>query len=83
MSKPSNVSQELWEATADYADELHTPDDYMHLESRKVIVRALMAERERCALEADSVADTYEAYGAFETANEFRQVAFAIRKGAA
>lgn len=47
----------------------------------RAIQEALVAERERCAAEADAVAEAYEAYDAFETANEFRQVAAAIRKG--
>ncbi|HEX9595747.1 MAG TPA: hypothetical protein VF982_02615, partial [Anaerolineales bacterium] len=44
-----------------------------------VIARAILAEREACAKEPEIVAEAYEAYGAFETANEFRQVAHAIR----
>lgn len=43
------VPADVWNATCAYADELHFRIDYMHRESRKVIARAIMAERERCA----------------------------------
>jgi hypothetical protein len=85
MCKPEDISQDAWEKAVSIAMGDGVIPGTMFTDAYVVpIARAIMAakaeEREACALEADAPADAYEAYGAFETANEFRQVAHAIRK---
>lgn len=56
MSKPFDVPQDIWENALMYADELHLAEDYMHFESRKVIAKAVLAERTRCKSQVFHVA---------------------------
>lgn len=87
MSRPDDIPQHIERSAFKLALEFRKSemeDGVQALALTYVIARAMISsaadEREACALEPEIVADAYEAYGAFETANEFRQVAAAIRK---
>ena len=60
MSKPDWCSTDVWDEAGDRADELHEVGDYMHLESRKVIARAILAAK---AEERENIAAYVEGKG--------------------
>jgi hypothetical protein len=56
MTKPDDIPQDVWGKASDYADELHVVTDYMFLESRKVIARAIMAAKAEAYTDAADLA---------------------------
>lgn len=71
MTKPDDIPQDVWDAANDMAAEWLMPGGEGHTMASNDIARAIMAEREACALVAEERVPLWE---------EFEAVAAAIRQ---